>query len=187
MPKVETYITPVGRVKFPKTIINDKEYGHIVHPQGLTEDDNYQCKFTLVIDKDKAKDITKMLDEQAQPIKGANFKPYKNDKIKNEDESITETEDIAINFTSSYPPSIFDAKLEKSDAVIGWGSKVKVKFTTKPVNNKGKVGLGRYVRAIQIIELSESSSGAEGFTPEEGYSSKPSNSPDPWNDEEESK
>ena len=61
-------------------------------------------------------------------------------------------------------------------------SKIAVKFNVKPVNNQGKIGLGRYAIAIQVFELSESSQDLSGFTEGgEGFqtSGKPE-SEEPW-------
>ena len=184
MSKVESYYTPIGKINFPKTKINDKEWTYLVHPDGLTEDDVCSWKFSLILDPKEAgvAALLKLLDDQHSKIKGANFKPYKNDKTKNDDGTFTENGMIAIPFTTGYPIHLVDALKQKCTAQVGWGSKVRVKFTTKPVNNQGKVGLGRYVRALQIIELAESGQDISGFSEEkEGFqtSGKPE-SDEPW-------
>ena len=163
MPKQEQYYTPVGKVKFPKTIINSKEYPYIFIPDVITEEDETQWKFSLSFDPKDGDKLLRILDAQHAEIKNANFQPYKADKDKLEDGSIVDNGLIAINFTSGYPIHMVDASKKECSEKVGWGSKIRVKFTTKPVNNKGKVGLGRYVRAIQIIELSESGMDLSGF------------------------
>jgi len=189
MPKVETLVTPIGKVKFPKTIINDKEHQVIFVPESIDDAAFNQWKFQLVFDPKEGKELLAKLDKLAKPIKGANFVPYKDDKDKAEDGSLVDTGLVAINFTSGYPIGIVDAEKNPCHEKIGWGSKVKVLFSTKPVNNKGKVGLGRYVKAIQVIELQESGMDLSSFGKEEGYVAKATVSaadqPDPWETEEE--
>ena len=174
MAKVESYYTPVGAIKFPKTVINDKEVGYLYNPAGgVAEGDICSWKFQLVIDPktEEAHALLEMLDMQHEEIKGSNFVPYKMDQNKNEETGkLEETGLVAINFTTGYPMAMVDAMKQKFEGSVGWGSKVRVKFSTKPVNNKGKVGLGRYAKAIQIIELRESGQDMSGFDEvEEGY------------------
>ena len=187
MAKTESYYTPVGSIKFPKTKINDKEVGYLYTPKGLEEEDIKSWKFQLVIDPetDEAKDLLAMLDKQHGEIKGSNFVPYKKDMNKNQETGeLEETGLVAINFTTSYPITMVDALKNKCNESVGWGSKVKVKFTTKPVNNKGKVGLGRYVRAMQIIELSEAGQDLSGFGEEQGHVAEVNDDPNaqPWDE-----
>lgn len=182
MSKVEMYVTPIGVVKFPKTIINDKEYPFLFVPKDIPEDAVTSWKFSLAFDPEAGKAVIAKLDELAKPIKGANFAPYKKDKAKNDDGDIEETGLVAVNFTSGYPIAIVDAAKDPCDIKVGWGSKVRVMFSVKPVNNKGKVGLGRYCKAIQVIDLKESGTDLSGFGKEEGFSS---NSKSPWDTEEE--
>ncbi len=178
MAKTKSYYTPVGSIKFPKTKINEKETGFLYTPKNLDEDDVKSWKFQLVIDPttEEAKALLAILDAQHAEISGSNFVPYKNDQNKNQDTNeLEETGLVAINFTTCYPIAMIDGMKNKVNVSVGWGSKVKVKFTTKPVNNKGKVGLGRHVRAIQIIELSESGQDMSGFDEEkEGFQGDPS-------------
>lgn len=182
--KQKSFYTPVGYVKFPKTVINDKEYGFLLNPKDLREDDVFSCKFTLVLDPQEpaVAELMALLDEQHGKIKNANFKPYKDDKKKDDNGDIVETGLIGVNFTTSFPIAFVDGKKQKCDSVqVGWGSKVAVKFNTKAVNNKGKIGLGRYVRAVQIIELKESGQDVSGFGEhEEGYAATPSDTDQPW-------
>lgn len=184
MAKQESYYTPAGFVKFPKTKINDKEYGYLFNPPGLTEDDICSWKFVLTLDPEdkETQDLLAMLDEQHKKIKGANFNPYKDDKIKNDDGEIVLSGLVGINFTTSYPLTIVDAQKNKMDLPVGWGSKVRVKFTTKPVNNKGKVGLGRYARALQVIDLIESGQDLSGFKEEEDGFKAPQDNAVPWDE-----
>jgi hypothetical protein len=171
MPKVETFITPVGTIKFPKTLIGEKESGFL-HVPSITEGTKCAWKFQLVIDPKEAKSIIAMLDEQHKAIKGANFKPYKPDQSRDEDGTYTETGLIAINFTTGFPPVFIDcatppAKVDNIN--VGWGSKVRVKFSVKPVNNKGKVGLGRYCKIIQIVELADLGMDTSDFGAIDGF------------------
>lgn len=171
--KSELLHTPVGSVKFPKTVVNDQEYRSLFVPPGYDQNDKSNVStwsFTLVLNpKDAAvKKLLDHLDAEHKNIKGAKFKPYKADKSKNEDGNLVDTGLIAINFKSSFPPGFVDARKVKVEGVsVGWGSKVKVAFVTKPVNHKSKVGLGRYVKGIQIIELAQMQSDY-GFDEEEG-------------------
>ena len=168
--KKEKLLTPVGFIKFPKTVINDKEYGTIKVPQGLKETDVCSFKFQVVFDPKtpEAQALIKVLDEEHSQIKGANFKPYKKDQEKADDGTLKESGMIAINFTSSFAPKMIDSSLKECNIELGWGSKVRVKFVTKPVNNKGKVGLGRYTSVIQVIEPKSSGVDTSGFEASEG-------------------
>lgn len=176
MEKNQKLITPIGVVKFPKTTIKDKVCTTIIIPEGYEQDDTRKDSWSFVLTLDpkepKVKELLAILDEEHKKIKKANFLPYKNDKTKNENEEIVETGLIAINFKSNFVPSIFDAKKNPCKEEIGWGSKVKVAFTVKPVESQGKIGLGRYCRAIQIIELAKSNTDF-GFGDEEGYTYTP--------------
>lgn len=177
MEKNQKLITPVGVVKFPKTIIKDKTYTTIIIPEGYEQDDTRKDAWSFVLTLDpkdaKVKELLAILDTEHAKIKKSNFKPYKNDKAKNEDGDIVETGLIAINFKSNFAPAIVDAKRKPCNEQIGWGSKVAVAFTVKPVDSQGKIGLGRYCKAIQVIELAQSNTDY-GFGEEEGYSA-----PDP--------
>jgi hypothetical protein len=128
-------------------------------------------QFQLVFDPKtpQAVELLATLDELHSKIKNANFKPYKKDMSKNDDGVLVETGLVAINFTSGFAPKMIDAQLTPCNVNFGWGSKVRVKFTTKPVNNKGKVGLGRYTRVIQVIEPSLGGIDTDGFNKEQGY------------------
>jgi hypothetical protein len=177
MEKNQKLVTPIGAVKFTKTIIKDKTYNTLFVPADYEQDDTRKdsWSFVLTLDPkdDKVKELLALLDEEHKKIKKSNFKPYKADKAKNEAEEIAETGLIAINFKSNFAPAIFDAKKKPCNEQIGWGSKVKVAFTIKPVDSQGKIGLGRYCKAIQVIELS-SPNADYGFGEEEGYTA-----PDP--------
>lgn len=181
--KKESYYTPAGLVKFPKTRINDKEFGYLYTPEGITEDDSCSWKFSLILDPKlkEVKALMELLSDLAKDIKNANFSPYKNDKTKNEDGTITENGMIAVNFTTSWPITMVDGLKKPCKAKIGWGSKVFVKFQTSPVNNKGKIGLGRYVKAVQIVELSESVTDLSGFSEQkDGFASSSETKETPW-------
>lgn len=182
MSKAESLFTPVGTIKFPKTKVNDKEWGFLHNPKGITEDDVCSWKFVLTLDPadPKVKELLATLDEQHSKIKKSNFQPYKLDKAKNDDGEIVETGFVAINFTTAYPLAMFDANKKPCNVDVGWGSRVAVKFNTKPVDNKGKVGLGRYARAIQIVELKESTQDISGFEQREGFAMTASDTDTPW-------
>ena len=169
--KQKTYQTPIGIVKFPKTKIGDKEHGVIFVPAGYKEDYTASWKFQLVFDPKtkQAKELLDILNVEHYKIKGANFNPTKKDLSKNDAGDMVETGLVAINFTSGYPPKMVDAELNPCNVKIGWGSKIRVKFTIKPVNNKGKVGLGRYTRLIQVIDPKELGINTDGFEKEEGF------------------
>jgi hypothetical protein len=173
MPKVEVYYTPVGTIKFPKTVINDKESNFLYVPSDLKKEDKCTWKFQIVVDPKECKELIKTLDAQSKEIKGANFKPYKADKSKEDgSDEYVETGLIGINFTSGFPITFIDCSKppqQVHDTNVGWGSKVRVQFTTKPVNNKGKVGLGRYVRIVQIVELSDIGMDTSGFGEIDGW------------------
>jgi hypothetical protein len=176
MPKVESLYTPVGTIKFPKTVIDEKELNFLTVPDDFPEDGVGQWKFQLVLDpKDpKVQELLAELDAQHKVIKGANFTPYKADKARKDPDDrdckeYVDTGLVAINFTSGFPIKFIDSiKNEVKGAKIGWDSRVKVKFSTKAVNNKGKVGLGRYARVIQIVDLHEPGLDTSGFDEIEG-------------------
>lgn len=178
MEKNQKLITPVGVVKFPKTIIKDKTYTTLIIPEGYEQDDTRKDAWSFVLTLDpkdpKVKELLTILDTEHAKIKKSNFKPYKNDKAKNEDGDIIETGLVAINFKSNFAPAIVDAKRNPCNEQIGWGSKVAVAFTVKPVDSQGKIGLGRYCKAIQVIELSQSKTDY-GFAESEGYEAPPVN------------
>lgn len=177
MEKFEKLITPSGFIKFPKTVIKDKTYTTLIVPADYVSDDTRKDSWSFVLTLDpkdpKVKELLALLDTEHAKIKKANFKPYKNDKAKNEAEEIVETGLIAINFKSNFAPAIFDAKKNPCNEQIGWGSKVKVAFTIKPVDSQGKIGLGRYCKAIQVLELASPTTDY-GFGEEEGYTYTPS-------------
>lgn len=186
MAKQEVYYTPVGSVKFPKTTINNKEYPYLFVPDGLTEDDDMRWQFQLVVDPEQCKELLAELDKQHAAIKGANFKPYKNDKNKNDDGEFVETGKIAINFTSGFPIHMIDCVKKECHVQVGWGSRIKVQFTTKAVNNKGKIGVGRYPRVIQVIDLKEGSVDTSGFEETEGFTATAEKVvAKPWDENEE--
>ena len=177
MEKNQKLVTPVGTMKFTKTTIKDKVYNTILIPEGYEQDDTRKDSWSFVLTLDpnepKVKELLAILDTEHAKIKKSNFKPYKNDKAKNENDVIVETGLIAINFKSNFAPAIVDAKRNPCNEQVGWGSKVAVAFTVKPVDSQGKIGLGRYCKAIQVIELSKSQTDY-GFAEEEGYTA-----PDP--------
>ena len=175
MAKSELLHTPIGKVKFTKTVINETEYRSLYVPPGYDANDKSNksiWSFTLTLDPkdEKVKQLMALLDEEHKKIKGANFVPYKADKSKDQETGeLKDTGLIAVNFRSGYPPVMFDSLKKKLSGIyVGWGSKVKVAFTVKPVNKKGKVGLGRYVKALQILEISQGS-GDYGFEEEGDY------------------
>lgn len=175
MARAETYTTPIGTIKFPKTIVGDKEESIIKHVS-VPEDVKAQWKFNLVLDpKDNhTKEIMDILNKQASEIKGKNCEPYKKDFIIDQDtDEKKESGMVTINFTSSYAPKMIDAKLKECNVALGWGSKVRVKFTTKPFNFKGKIGLSKYVTMIQVIEPKVGGLDTSGFESSEGYVSEP--------------
>ncbi len=169
---MEKLITPIGKIKFPTTTIGDKVTSNIYVPDGYVENKSRKDSWSFVLTLDpkepKVKELLKLLDEEHSKIKKANFKPYKMDKSKNENEEIIETGLIAINFKSSYPPIILDSKRNTCKEPVTWGSRVCVAFAIKPVEAQGKIGLGRYCKAIQVIELAESKTDY-GFAEEEGF------------------
>lgn len=169
--KKEKYLTPIGHMKFCKTIINDKEYNVLKCPEGLKETDVCSFKFQLNFDPKtkEAKELLAKLDDEHNQIKNANFKPYKKDVAKDEEtEALIETGLVAINFTSSYAPKMIDSALKECNVELGWGSKVRVKFVTKAVNNKGKIGLGRYTSIIQVLEPKSGGVDTSGFESTDG-------------------
>lgn len=172
MEKNQKLITPIGNVKFPKTIIKDKTYTTLIVPEGYEQDDTRKDSWSFVLTLDpkqpKVAELLAILDEEHKKIKKSNFKPYKLDKAKNEDGDIVETGLVAINFKSNFAPAIVDAKRKPCNEQIGWGSKVAVAFTVKPVDSQGKIGLGRYCKAIQVIELAQSQTDY-GFGEQDGY------------------
>ncbi|NCB43078.1 MAG: hypothetical protein EOM59_10720 [Clostridia bacterium] len=185
MAKQEQFYTPVGKIKFPKTTINDKDHPCLVVPEGLTEDDKTRWQFQLVVDPAQCPELLAELDKQHSAIKNANFVPYKKDKDKNDDGEFIETGKVAINFTSGYPIHMIDCMKQECHVKVGWGSRIKVQFTTKPVNNKGKIGLGRYPRIIQIIELKEAGYDTSGFEEAEGFTATDDKFvAKPWDDTE---
>jgi hypothetical protein len=169
---MEKLITPIGKIKFPTTTIGEKVTSNIYVPDGYIENKSRKDSWSFVLTLDpkepKVKELLKMLDEEHAKIKKANFKPYKMDKSKNEKDEIVETGLIAINFKSSYPPFIMDSKRNTCKEPVTWGSRVCVAFAIKPVEAQGKIGLGRYCKAIQVIELAESKTDY-GFAEEEGF------------------
>lgn len=159
-------VTPVGTVKFPKTLIGRQESKFVYVPDGYQEarGDSWSLVLTLNPNDEKVKELTAFLDAEHAKIQGANFQPYKLD----EDGKGNLTGLIAINFKSSYPPAILDSKLKPCKATVTWGSKVAISFNVKPVDNQGKIGLGRYMKAIQVIELAASNTD-HGFVETEGF------------------
>ena len=171
MPKNETYTTPIGMIKFPKTTIGDKEEG-VIKPYVLPEGVKGSWKFNLVLDprSSQTQEILDILNEQAKDIKGRNCDPYKKDfTIDQDTDEKVESGLISINFTSAYCPKMIDAKLKECSITLGWGSKVRVKFSTKPFNFKGKVGLSKYVTMIQVIEPKSGGFDTSGFEAQEGF------------------
>ena len=195
MAKQEVFYTPVGSVKFPKTTIQKKEYPYLFLPEGLEEEDEdgnpilMKWQFQLVVDPAQCEALLKELDKQHSAIKGANFKPYKADEARKDpddkDSEFVETGKIAINFTSGYPIHMIDCVKKECNVQVGWGSRIKVQFTTKAVNNKGKIGVGRYPRVIQVIDLKEGSVDTSGFEEAEGFTAESEKIvAKPWEEEE---
>lgn len=169
--KSETYTTPTGFIKFPKTKIGDKEES-VIKKYDVPENVDASWKFNLVLDpKDPhTQEILDVLREQADAIKGRNCEPYKKDMVIDEDtQEKKESGMITISFTSAYAPRMIDSKLKECNVVLGWGSRVKVKFSTKPFNFKGKVGLSKYVVMIQVIEPKSGGFDTSGFEAQEGF------------------
>lgn len=171
MSKSETFITPTGLIKFPKTIVNDVEE-NIIKQVNVPEGTKTSWKLNLVLDPKlkHTKEILEILDEQASAIKGRNYSPYKKDIIVDKDTNEKkESGLVSISFSSSYYPKMIDSKMKECNVPLGWGSIVIVKFTTKPVSFKGKVGLGKYMLMLQVIEPKTSSFNTNGFSETEGY------------------
>lgn len=152
--------TPVGVVKFP----------HITQT-----DENGKYGLGLSLDM-KEEAVKLFLDDLNAAVKESKYPDYdkliKKDKSRDEAGNLVENGNILLNFSSKYDISCFDAKKNKIKGPVnlGWGSKVRVAFTLSEFDMKGKKGLTKYVRAIQIIELKAGVS-AEGcgFKEEEGY------------------
>jgi hypothetical protein len=180
--KKVAYYTPVGKVKFPKTVVNGKEEGYLYHPADLNEKDKFKMNFSLILDpKDpKVAELLATLDTLASSIKKPTFAPYKKDEDKDDDGNYVENGLVAIPFTTYFPITFVDVMKKPCDVKVSWGSKIAVKFNTNPVNNQGKVGLGRYARAIQVFELSESNQDLSGFSEgAEGFQTA-SEAVEPW-------
>jgi hypothetical protein len=176
--KKESYLVK-GRVKFPSTDYKGEQYNKVFTPHDLKDGDEYRAKFTLVVDpKDKKiAEVLDILDKQQEEIKGRNFNATKPDKQKNDSGELVESGYVGINFTTGFPIQMLDSQLNACNQEIGWGSEVVVKFQTKPVSNKGKVGLGRYVRAIQILDLQKSNVDTSGFEAQDGFTTTVNNTP----------
>jgi len=169
MTKALQFITPRGTIKFPSTKIGETEY-KVIKPYHPKEGEDVTWKFVLSFDpkSDQAQDLLTALSEEHAKIKGANFQPFKKDKSRNENDEIVENGNIAINFTSGYPVRMVDSSLKECSVELGWGAEVIVKFNVKPVNNLGKVGLGRYPALIQVLSIGGDSD-TTGLQPQEGY------------------
>lgn len=172
--KKEKLLTPVGFIKFPKTKVGNIEFPFLTIPDGMPKEIIASWKFQIVFDPKtpEAKELLAILDDEHSKIKGANFKPYKKDMEKDDNGDLKESGLVALNLTSSYPPKFIDSKLKECKVDLGWGSKVRVKFVINPVNNQGKVGLGRYTSIIQVIEPKNGGFDVTGFEESEGFVSE---------------
>lgn len=142
---VEKIVTPIGIAKF----VN-------LDGKGVKEgDDKYSIAVSF--EANEVQELIKKLDKELANVKNANTAPYKDDEDLDEEGNKRKNGRILINFSSKYPPRIFDSALNKIDVRIGWGSKVRIAFVIKPFEYKGKRGISKYLQDIQVIELKDSS------------------------------
>jgi hypothetical protein len=135
--------TPLGTVKFP----------NVNRP-------NDKGKYTLGLVLDPQETAVKnFLESLHQAIAESMYPKYdkviKKDKDKDENDQYVENGKVLINFISSFPVKLFDAKKNEVDpekVEVGWGSRVRVAFTLTEFNTGENKGLTKYLRGIQVID-----------------------------------
>ena len=139
----EKIVTPVGEVKFPNleaTAVKESE-------------DKYSIAVVFDPEATAVKEFIAKLDALVSEVKDANVTPYKDDYDMDDNGEKHKTGKVMVNFSSKYPPKIYDSANNKVDVKIGWGSKVRVAFIADKFDYKGKRGISKYLQDIQVIEL----------------------------------
>lgn len=177
--KAVRYVTPKGTAQYPYLTKPDTKF----NPDG-------EYKISLELDAADAQEITSFLDEQlAQSIAKAK-EDNKGKKIKEGDAPYSVDENtgkvtVRFKLKAKVTPkngdpfeqkvALFDAKGMPigSSATVGGGSKVKVAYEIIPYYTAiAGAGISLRLRAVQVIDLVEYSSGgagAFGFGEEDGY------------------
>jgi hypothetical protein len=192
-PKLPRYITPKGTAQYPYLTKPDTKF----NPDG-------DYKINLELESSEASEIMSFLDEQFAEAVEAAKKANPGKKIKQGDVPYSVDENtgkVTVRFKlkakvtpkNGEPfeqrPALFDAKGNPldADAKIGGGSKVKVAYEAIPYFTAiAGAGVSLRLRAVQVIELVEFSSGgagAFGFGEEDGYEAAPTANNNEFKDE----
>jgi hypothetical protein len=193
--KLTRYVTPKGTAQYPYLTKPDTKF----NPDG-------EYKISLELDAADAQEITSFLDGQhAQSLAKAK-EENTGKKIKEGDVPYSVDENtgkvtVRFKLKAKVTPkngdpfeqkvALFDAKGAPigAGATVGGGSKVKVAYEVIPYYTAiAGAGISLRLRAVQVIDLVEYSSGgagAFGFGEEDGYEAAPTAAEDDFTDETE--
>lgn len=192
--KLPRYVTPKGVAQYPKLTQPDTKF----NPDG-----EYNTK--LILDAEPAQETLSLLDKLYAEAQEKAKKENPGKKIKPGPEPYSvdeETGKVTLNFKLKakvtrkdgtqfeQKVALFDAKGKPlTDVNVGGGSTIKVAFEAIPYYTAmAGAGISLRVRAVQVIELHEYSSGgagAFGFGEEDGYEAAPTANNNDFNDSEE--
>jgi hypothetical protein len=178
-PKLPRYVSPKGTAQYPYITKPDTKF----NPDG-------EYKISLELDAKDASEIMSFLDEQFAEAVDTAKKQNPGKKIKEGDVPYSVNEDtgkVTVRFklkakvtpkngdAFEQRPALFDAKGNPlvGDVKVGGGSKVRISYEAIPYYTAiAGAGVSLRLRAVQVIELVEFSSGgagAFGFGEEDGY------------------
>lgn len=191
--KLTRYVTPKGTAQYPYLTKPDTKF----NPDG-------EYKISLELDAADASEIMSFLDEQLAKSIASAKEENKGKKIKQGDAPYSVNEDtgkvtVRFKLKAKVTPkngdpfeqkvALFDAKGQPlgSKANIGGGSKVKVAYELIPYYTAiAGAGVSLRLRAVQVIDLVEYSSGGAGtfgFGEEDGYEAAPTAEDNEFTDE----
>ena len=173
--KLVSFTTPQGVAQYPYLSTPDTKF---------SEEGDY--KVNLILSKEEAAPIISQIDEVMKDNLETIKKEKKKSNIKqanlpyfNEEKDDEETGNVVIKFKSkgAYKPAIFDAKgTPMLDSNIWAGSEIKVNAAIAPFYTAMVgAGISLRLRAVQVIQYVEGSSGAGrfGFEEEAGFVTEP--------------
>lgn len=193
--KLTRYVTPKGTAQYPYLTKPDTKF----NPDG-------EYKISLELDAADAQEITSFLDEQLAKAIAKAKEENSGKKIKEGDAPYGVDENtgkvtVRFKLKAKVTPkngdpfeqkvALFDAKGAPigAGATVGGGSKVKVAYEVIPYYTAiAGAGISLRLRAVQVIDLVEYSSGgagAFGFGEEDGYEAAPTAAEDDFTDETE--
>lgn len=193
--KLTRYVSPKGTAQYPYLTKPDTKF----NPDG-------EYKISLELDAADASEIMSFLDEQLEKSIASAKEENKGKKIKEGDAPYSVNDDtgkvtVRFKLKAKVTPkngdpfeqkvALFDAKGTpmSAAATVGGGSKVKVAYEIIPYYTAiAGAGISLRLRAVQVIDLVEYSSGgagAFGFGEEDGYEAATTATEDDFTDETE--